>query len=1059
MTDDSLFGTEPARLKKLAALGFEELRDADGKTPAPPTAPALFTETLGDWVGPYQLVSLLGEGGMGVVYLAQQTRPVSRQVALKIIKPGMDSQRVMARFAAEQQALALMEHPHIARVYDAGLAPSGRPYFVMEHVPGLPITEYCDQQRLTIEERLHLFLRVCAAVQHAHQKGIIHRDLKPSNILVMVQDQEAVPKIIDFGVARAISQPLTERTLVTEQGQLIGTPEYMSPEQAEAGSQDIDTRTDVYSLGVVLYELLAGVLPFDRETFRQGGLEHVRKILSEEEPKTPSTRLSKTSLAESSAFAQRRRTDARTLQRKLHGDLDWITLKALEKNRTRRYGTAQALAEDIERYLNHQPVSARSPTVRYRTGKYVGRHRRVLATAGAFAVLLVLGTTLSVWEARRAGQMEKERASLRKLPEIEQLLEKDDYPAAFQLVEQVRPFIEDDPGFQALAARVVRVISVETEPPGAQVFLRDYRELNPDWQPIGKSPLREMKVPWGFKRWKITLPGYEVAEGAVAVFTSGMPVELKVKLDRTGTIAPGMVRIPGRKFTPWLWPLDPTQEIALSDYLLDRYEVSNRQFQEFVAAGGYQKPQYWKHRFVKEGVELDWPTAMKMFVDRTGRPGPAPWENGGFPPGQEDYPVGGVSWYEAAAYAEWAGKRLPTVYHWSLAAGDLCFVDGGFLIPLSNFGGKGPAPAGTFPGMTRYGVYDMVGNAKEWCFNEVSEGYRVIAGGGWNEPEYMAGCADKCPPFWREASFGFRCMKPLADDGVWEQAAGPAQYRRQPSLGDQKPCSDEVFQAYRRRYDYNKSDLQPTMEANEVLSVYTRREKVAFNAAYGNERVIAYLFLPRTGKPPFQVVVHWPGGTALVVRSIAGYGTTEIFEKHTRNGRAFVFPVLKGTFERGGYPEKQAWTRVPEDDIMRVKDFERTIDYLQTRPDQFDINKLAYEGISWGAVWGGIVPAIETRIKVAVMLGGGLDLVISPPECSQVNFAPRIKIPILLQNGQYDAFYPVESSQKPFLELFGTAQKDKHHRIYEGLGHSTWLKGKFGKDELDFLDKYLGPVR
>jgi dienelactone hydrolase len=249
------------------------------------------------------------------------------------------------------------------------------------------------------------------------------------------------------------------------------------------------------------------------------------------------------------------------------------------------------------------------------------------------------------------------------------------------------------------------------------------------------------------------------------------------------------------------------------------------------------------------------------------------------------------------------------------------------------------------------------------------------------------------------------------------------------------------------------------MEANEVLSVYTRREKVAFNAAYGNERVIAYLFLPRTGKPPFQVVVHWPGGTALVVRSIAGYGTTEIFEKHTRNGRAFVFPVLKGTFERGGYPEKQAWTRVPEDDIMRVKDFERTIDYLQTRPDQFDINKLAYEGVSWGAVWGGIVPAIETRIKVAIMLGGGLDLVELPPECSQVNFAPRIKIPILLQNGQYDAFYPVESSQKPFLELFGTAQKDKHHRIYEGLGHSTWLKGKFGKDELDFLDKYLGPAR
>ena len=620
MTDDSLFGTEPARLKKLAALGFEDLREADGKTVAPVTAPALFTETLGDWIGPYQLLSLLGEGGMGVVYLAQQTRPVHRQVALKIIKPGMDSQRLLARFEAEQQAMAILEHPHIARVYDAGLAPSGRPYFVMEHVKGIPITEHCDRYKLTIEQRLALFLHVCEAIQHAHQRGIIHRDLKPSNILVVIEGQEMVPKVIDFGVARAISQPLTERTLYTEQGQIIGTPEYMSPEQANLTNQDVDTRTDIYSLGVVLYELLTGMLPFDTETFRAGGIERIRQVICEEEPKTPSTRLSKTSLAESSEFAQRRRTDARTLQRKLHGDLDWITLKALEKDRTRRYGTAQALAEDIERHLNHQPVSARSPTVRYRTGKYVGRHRRVLATAGAFAVVLILGTTLSVWQARRAGQAEKERASLRKLPEIEQLLEKDDYPAAFKLVEQARPFIEDDPRFQALAARVVRVISVETDPPGAEVFVRDYRELDPDWQPIGKSPLKEMKIPWGFKRWKIALPGYEVAEGAVAVFTSGKPVELKVKLDRIGTIAPGMVRIQGRKFTPWLWPLDPTREISLSDYLLDRYEVSNRQFKEFVAAGGYQKPQYWEHKFVKEGVELDRPTAMKMFVDRPAWP-------------------------------------------------------------------------------------------------------------------------------------------------------------------------------------------------------------------------------------------------------------------------------------------------------------------------------------------------------------------------------------------------------------------------------------------------------
>jgi len=228
---------------------------------------------------------------MGIVYLAEQREPIRREVALKVIKPGMDSKRVIARFETEQQALALMDHPHVARVFDAGLAPSARPYFVMEHVRGIPITEHCDKHRLTVEQRLTLFLHVCEAIQHAHQKGIIHRDLKPSNILVAIQDEEAVPKVIDFGVARAVSQPLTERTLYTEQGQLVGTPEYMSPEQASPSNQDIDTRTDIYSLGIILYELLAGGLPFDPEDFCSGGIDHIRKVICEKDPKTPSTRL------------------------------------------------------------------------------------------------------------------------------------------------------------------------------------------------------------------------------------------------------------------------------------------------------------------------------------------------------------------------------------------------------------------------------------------------------------------------------------------------------------------------------------------------------------------------------------------------------------------------------------------------------------------------------------------------------------------------------------------------------------------------------------------------
>ena len=345
----------------------------------------------GTWIGRYKLLNVLGEGGMGIVYLAEQQRPIKRQVAVKLIKPGMDSKRVVARFEAEQQALALMDHPHIAHVFDAGLTMSGRPYFVMEYVQGIPITEHCDRHKLSIEERLQLFLHVCEAIRHAHQKGIIHRDIKPSNILVSIRDNQAVPKIIDFGVAKALTQSLTERTLYTEQGQFIGTPEYMSPEQVEMTAQGVDTQTDIYSLGVVLYQLLAGVLPFDAESLREGGAEHIRRVICEQDPKTPSTRLRTVSAEESTKLAQLRRMDIRTLRQKLHGDLDWITLKAMEKDPNRRYPTAHALAEDIRRHLNNEPVMAGSPTIIYRLSKFVRRNRTQVIAVACVVVVVLLG--------------------------------------------------------------------------------------------------------------------------------------------------------------------------------------------------------------------------------------------------------------------------------------------------------------------------------------------------------------------------------------------------------------------------------------------------------------------------------------------------------------------------------------------------------------------------------------------------------------------------------------------------------------------------------------------
>jgi eukaryotic-like serine/threonine-protein kinase len=359
--------------------------------------------------GSYRLLQRLGEGGMGEVWLAEQAKPVHRRVALKIIKMGMDSAQVVARFEAERQALALMDHPAIATVFDGGSTPEGRPYFAMEYVKGEPITSHCDRHRLPTRERLELFIEVCEGVQHAHQKGIIHRDLKPSNVLVTLQNDRPVPKIIDFGIAKATTQHLTDRTLFTELGVLVGTPEYMSPEQAELTGLDIDTRTDVYALGVLLYELLTGTLPFDRRTLRQKGLDEIRRVIREAEPPRPSTRVTDGG-ATSTEAARNRHTEPARLASQLRGDLDWVTMKALEKDRTRRYDTVQGLANDVRRHLRNEPVIAGPPGVTYRAGKFVRRHRFGVTAAAALVVLLVaFGVTMGL-QARRIAR-ERDRAN------------------------------------------------------------------------------------------------------------------------------------------------------------------------------------------------------------------------------------------------------------------------------------------------------------------------------------------------------------------------------------------------------------------------------------------------------------------------------------------------------------------------------------------------------------------------------------------------------------------------------------------------------------------------
>ena len=483
---------------------------------------------------------------------------------------------------------------------------------------------------------------------------------------------------------------------------------------------------------------------------------------------------------------------------------------------------------------------------------------------------------------------------------------------------------------------------------------------------------------------------------------------------------------------------------------MDKYEVTNRQFKEFVDAGGYQKRDYWKQPFVKDGKQLTWEVATSGFRDATGRPGPSTWEAGSYPDGKADFPVGGVSWYEAAAYAEFAGKSLPTAYHWYISAG--VGSSSSQIVTLSNFGGQGPARAGSNLGLARYGTYDMAGNVKEWTANGSGE-KRYILGGGWNEPSYMFQQDDVRSSWDRDATFGFRCVRYVSP--VPETLTGPVE---RPSFDRSRdlPVDDRTFQVFKSLLSYDKTDLKATLDS-VTDAPHWRRENLSFQAAYGNERVALHLYLPKEATPPYQTVFYF-GGTNMQFTRNPEDASTRLMEYIVKSGRAVVLPAYAGTLERGPTPFPVPPGLARDLSILRVKDAARSIDYLETRRD-IDTSKLGYYGISLGAAEGVIVLGAEPRFKAAVLVSAGSIPDPRPAEADLWNYAPRVKIPVLMQGGQDDSIFPVETSQKPLFKALGTSEKDKRYVIYSG-GHGDFIdRQEVLKEALDWLDHYLGPVK